>query len=457
MKIFKYLNILNSKEKIGFLIYFLIFYFSYFFELMGISLILPLLSKNNTQDFFLENSNFEFIFSFIKNFNSSEILIFMIFWIIFKNIFLILANFFNQFLYYKLNTRIGNDVFYYYINLEYEKLLKNKIHTISRKITSEVPIFIDNLVRKIDFLSSLILLSLYLAFGIIIFDGSIYFIIPVLVFLYFINYFFIKKKLRNYGKARVEADDRMNNSIIEFLPGLREILIYGLKSRILKRFSMEITNKFKVILKLNFLTKNNKNFFELFLAIIIVIFAIYLVNEKKYNLGEYLPIIIFYAVLFVRSMPILAELFSIRQKIVFSSTSAEETYKDLNIIKSRLKNYNFNKITNYELSEIELKNLNFSYDDNHVFENLNFKITDKSKNIILIFGKNGSGKTTLINLLTGVIRPQTGECFYNSKKLQFESLNQLTSLAAQDTILFNGSIKENIAMNFFSDEKKNRW
>ena len=182
MKIFKYLNILNSKEKIGFLIYFLIFYFSYFFELMGISLILPLLSKNNTQDFFLDNSNFEFIFSFIKNFNSSEILIFMICLIIFKNIFLILANFFNQFLYYKLKTRIGNDVFYYYINLEYEKLLKNKIHTISRKITSEVPIFIDNLVRKIDFLSSLILLSLYLAFGIIIFDGSIYFIIPVLVF-----------------------------------------------------------------------------------------------------------------------------------------------------------------------------------------------------------------------------------------------------------------------------------
>ena len=98
-----------------------------------------------------------FIFDSIKDLSSSEVLIVIIGLVLFKNIFLISANFFNQFLYYKLNARIANDVFFYYANLDYQKLIKTKAHTISRKVTLEVPIFIDNLIRHLDFFSSLIL------------------------------------------------------------------------------------------------------------------------------------------------------------------------------------------------------------------------------------------------------------------------------------------------------------
>mgnify|MGYP001317242541 CR=1 FL=1 len=454
MKIVKYLNVLTLKEKIGFLIYFIIFYLSYFFELIGIGLIVPLLSKDEFDNSFLENSNLNFIFNSIKDLSSSEVLIVIIGLILFKNIFLISANFFNQFLYYKLNARIANDVFFYYANLDYQKLIKTKAHTISRKVTLEVPIFIDNLIRHLDFFSSLILLLLYLSFGVAIFEISILFIIPLIIISYFINNIFVKKNLILFGKERVDADDRINNSIVEFLPGLREILIYGLKNKIVNRFSQEIKKKYKVILKLNFLTKNNKNFFEFFLASIILIFAIYLVRERNFELENYLPLIIFYAVLFVRAMPILADLFSIRQKIAFSSASVDETFKDLIIIESYVKKNNLKDLSNQKFEELELKNINFAYGNNYVFENLNYKISSTSKNITLIFGKNGSGKSTLINLLTGILKPLGGECIYNSKKLNFENLINLTSLSAQDTILFNGTLKENITMNFFSNKEK---
>ena len=204
MKIIKHLNLLTLKEKIGFFIYFIVFYLSYLFELIGIGLIVPLLSNNEFDKSFLENSNFNFIFDSIKDLSSSEILIFIISLIILKNIFLISANFFNQFLYYKLNSRIANEVFFYYANLDYQKLIKTKAHTISRKVTLEVPIFIDNLFRHLDFFSSLILLLLYLSFGVAIFEISILFIIPLVILTHFINNVFIKKRLILFGPLSQE-------------------------------------------------------------------------------------------------------------------------------------------------------------------------------------------------------------------------------------------------------------
>ena len=40
-----------------------------------------------------------------------------------------------------------------------------------------------------------------------------------------------------------------------------------------------------------------------------------------------------------------------------------------------------------------------------------------------IIGKSGSGKTTLINLLVGLLYPQTGEILIDGKKLSINNLN----------------------------------
>ena len=111
----------------------------------------------------------------------------------------------------------------------------------------------------------------------------------------------------------MKADDNIINAIVEFLPGLREILLYGLKNNLIKKFFFEIKNKFKVILKLNFLTKNNKNIFELLIAIVVFFFLIFL-SKENVKIEDYFALIIFYIALFTRIMPILTQLLSIKQK-----------------------------------------------------------------------------------------------------------------------------------------------
>lgn len=64
--------------------------------------------------------------------------------------------------------------------------------------------------------------------------------------------------------------------------------------------------------------------------------------------------------------------------------------------------------------EIEINNLNFSYNKEEILKNINLKI-DKEK-ITGIIGKSGSGKTTLIDLISGLLNTSSGIIKYDKKE-----------------------------------------
>ncbi|MBR1602516.1 MAG: ATP-binding cassette domain-containing protein, partial [Synergistaceae bacterium] len=56
--------------------------------------------------------------------------------------------------------------------------------------------------------------------------------------------------------------------------------------------------------------------------------------------------------------------------------------------------------------EIDVKNLNLAFGERVIFENINFKIADKSRTGLV--GNNGTGKTTLLKVLSGELEPDSG-------------------------------------------------
>lgn len=71
----------------------------------------------------------------------------------------------------------------------------------------------------------------------------------------------------------------------------------------------------------------------------------------------------------------------------------------------------YNYIVGCEIMDniIEVKNVNFSYDENKFIENMSFVV--KRNSYTCIIGANGSGKTTLSKLLCGLLDPSDGEIF----------------------------------------------
>jgi ABC-type multidrug transport system ATPase subunit len=92
---------------------------------------------------------------------------------------------------------------------------------------------------------------------------------------------------------------------------------------------------------------------------------------------------------------------------------------------------------------IEVKNLNFTFENQKIYENLNFTIEKGQKTAIT--GISGSGKTTLFNILLGFLPIENGEIIIFGKKLNYESIKKIrskTSWLPQQVDIYYNTVKE---------------
>ena len=98
-------------------------------------------------------------------------------------------------------------------------------------------------------------------------------------------------------------------------------------------------------------------------------------------------------------------------------------------------------------SGIIFDNVNFNYDreTEQILSNIN--LTIKHGETIAIVGNSGSGKTTLINLIPRLFVPTSGKIIINNvdiSKIPLNLLRQDIGIISQESILFPGTIRENI-------------
>ena len=98
---------------------------------------------------------------------------------------------------------------------------------------------------------------------------------------------------------------------------------------------------------------------------------------------------------------------------------------------------------------LELQALSFRYSERHpyLFRNVAFSL--KPGELVLISGASGSGKSTLAKLLLGFYQPSDGRILLDGRdlaQLAANELRQTYGVVPQDTLLFSGTVYENVAM-----------
>ncbi len=97
---------------------------------------------------------------------------------------------------------------------------------------------------------------------------------------------------------------------------------------------------------------------------------------------------------------------------------------------------------------IQIEKVSLLFGEKAALKDVSLNIESGSK--VAIIGPTAAGKTQLMNLLVGLLQPTSGEIKYDGHNLneyQKENLYKQVGLVFQDSIIFNISLRENIAFN----------
>lgn len=175
-----------------------------------------------------------------------------------------------------------------------------------------------------------------------------------------------------------------------------------------------------------------------------ILIAIFEFRAGILSAGDVLIIILLSAEFFI-PMRLLGSFFHVAMNGISAS---ERMFNLLDAQVEEIKDLNKNELDKLNNINIELKDIDFSYDkERKVLENINIEM--KSNKMIALVGESGCGKSTITNLLLKQVRVDSGEILLNGINLNdipFDVLTKKIGFINHSAYVFNGSIEDNIRM-----------
>ena len=274
----------------------------------------------------------------------------------------------------------------------------------------------------------------------------------------FIFTFIILSKSQKYFVARQTELGNLNGHIEEIYSGLNVVKVYNGKKQANKKFDELNKKVYEANRKSEFLSglmQPIMNFIGNFGYVAVCIVGALLTMNNVISFGVIVAFIT-YVRLFTNPLSQMAQAMTSLQSTAAASERVfefldEEEMSDQKEITEVLKKEDVK-------GNIEFQNVVFQYDgtDKPTIKNFSAKALPGQK--VAIVGPTGAGKTTMVNLFMKFYDINSGDIKIDgisTKKLTRENIHDLFTMVLQDTWLFNGTVKENIAYNNenVSDEK----
>ena len=158
------------------------------------------------------------------------------------------------------------------------------------------------------------------------------------------------------------------------------------------------------------------------IVVISISFLVFLLFLKTENTSDTIITLAFITALIFRAIPSITRINYNLNNLAYKMDIIEKVNELIKTFQNQDKDFKNTKNINFE--NFKLKQVNFSYQNSRksfVFENLNLEI--KKNQAIGIIGYSGSGKSTLIDLITGMLKPDSGEILLNNNQLDEKIIN----------------------------------
>ena len=356
-----------------------------------------------------------------------------------------------QFMSHRIIEKLRKDVFHNVINLHYGFFVKNKTGSLITRITTDTyylsgamantyTALIKDSLTLIVLVGNMFYQNWKLAFlSIIVFPIAI---IPIRV---------LGKKIRKVTKNLQHQVGNLASILEETFKGIKNVKSFNAENFEIKRINKEISFARELNFKQEKITARSRPFTETLgsMAAGLAIFGggVFVINDNM-TAGELMS---FLVSLMLAYAP-LKNLINVNVTLQGGLGAASRIFEFIDM-KNDVKGGN--KILN-RFEKIEFEKVKFQYPNSHknILDEISFVI-QKNKKIALV-GPSGSGKSSLMALMIRLFDNQEGNISINNnniQKLKLANLRKIFSLVTQDTVLFDGSIYENIKYNSSSSKK----
>ena len=376
-----------------------------------------------------------------------------------KNLFILLYFFFEG----NFKRQIGNYhselLFRKFIDQNYIDLITYNLSNIQNEILVQAKKISGLIFLTAGFVKDIILALIFIITLFLMNFKATLFLLALSLIITVSFFYLTSKKIKLIGGRIRLLEGELVKIVRSTFEGFKIIILFGKKYFFSSKFSNALSEMTKHELWYFILSKIPRLMFEMIFAVSLIAFLnIFVLQELDIN--KVLPYLVFLSLITMRMLPIFTNINLIIAQMKIHQIAVEkiidlllQTSKSPNskkiMYKKEEKENLFKKIENLNLIKINFK---FPKSNNKILNDFSYSF-DTNK-LYALAGRSGIGKSTLIDLITGVLEPDSGQVLYGRVNI-FENLKNWQNkigYVPQENFLINDSIKNNIC--FGEDEEK---
>ena len=374
-----------------------------------------------------------------------------------KNIFGYLQSYFMAYVEYGAMRDLRDKAYIHLNKLPISYFKKERVGNLISKFTNDVNIVqssisatFSNLIKE----PLTILVFFAIAFSI---SWQLTFLAVIIVPVSSVIIVWIGKKLRKQTTIIQAKLADITSVLQESISGVKVVKAFGMENFENKKFMKETSNFLRLALRVVRIRNSSSPITEI-LSVIIGALVIYfggllVLNEGSLSASQFMGFL--FAIF--QMMPPIKDLGGVNNRIQEASAAADRIFEIMDT-----EPVIGNSAGSIEISEfsknVVFQNVCFKYEEtqDNVLDKINFSV--KKGDVLALVGPSGGGKSTLADLIPRFYDPTEGAIFIddiNIKDIKLESLRNKMGIVTQETFLFNGTVKQNIAYGLenFPEEK----
>lgn len=254
----------------------------------------------------------------------------------------------------------------------------------------------------------------------------------------------VGKKLRKLSKSSQEKMADINSLLFETISGVRIVRAFGAEKHEIEKFRSQNQDFYKLNMKSirrTLALGPATEFIGVIGGVVILLYIGRQVVEGVLSFGVF-GLFLASVMMMIRPFKKLSAVNAIMQKAFAASNRIYEVLEIQPSIQEDPMAWDLQGIQD----SVELRDVWFRYEEAQVLSGISLKC--RRGEILAIVGPSGVGKSTLVDLISRFYDPQKGAVLVDGRdirELNIKSLRQHIGMVTQETILFNDTVKDNIA------------